>query len=56
MILSDLLEEYIYDNLALGFTEKTIKNKRQEFKQFLQYMNVKRAITEIGINVMPLIK
>lgn len=46
-LLEDLIEEYIYDNIAKGFTEKTIINKRWELGQFKRYMVEKRAIKEI---------
>ena len=47
LLIEDLLEEYIFDNLTKGFTEKTIKNKRHEFKHFLFFMTEKRGIKEI---------
>lgn len=33
MLFEDVLEEYIYHCLAKGYTPKTMKNKKQEFKQ-----------------------
>jgi integrase/recombinase XerD len=30
--LDEVLEEYLYHCLAKGFTSKTMKNKRQEYK------------------------
>lgn len=47
LLLRDLLEEYIFDNLTKNFTEKTIKNKRHEFKHFQNFMSEKRGIEEI---------
>ncbi|OLO40295.1 recombinase [Alkalihalophilus pseudofirmus] len=47
MLLEDLLDEYLYHNLARGFTEKTIANKRHEFKHFKAFIHEKRAIKEI---------
>ena len=47
MLFKDVLEEYMYHCQAKGFTDKTIKNKRQEYKQFLQFLKEKRAITEL---------
>ncbi|WP_233522702.1 hypothetical protein [Peribacillus glennii] len=32
MLLEDALEEYFYHCKDKGFTQKTMKNKRQEFK------------------------
>ncbi|MCK0470858.1 tyrosine-type recombinase/integrase [Halalkalibacter sp. APA_J-10(15)] len=47
MLLSDLLLEYAYDNIARGHTEKTLINKKQEFKQLQKFLHEKRAITQI---------
>ncbi|MFF2290068.1 hypothetical protein [Peribacillus butanolivorans] len=35
------------DYAKKGFTEKTMKNKKQENKQLKNYLNDKRAITEL---------
>ncbi|USK36007.1 hypothetical protein LIT25_12410 [Bacillus sp. F19] len=47
MLLEDILEEYMCHCQAKGFTAKTIKNKRQEYKQLKNFLKEKRAITEI---------
>ncbi|WP_209122287.1 phage integrase SAM-like domain-containing protein [Alkalihalobacillus sp. BA299] len=47
MLLEALLAEYIHDNLTKGFTEKTISNKRHEFKHFKAFIYEKRGIKEI---------
>lgn len=47
MNFEDVLEEYLYHCQAKGFTAKTMKNKRQEYKQLKQFLNEKRAITEL---------
>ncbi|MGG1398971.1 tyrosine-type recombinase/integrase [Bacillus salipaludis] len=47
MLLEDVLEEYVYYCQAKGFTPKTIKNKRQEYKQLRIYIKEKRGITEL---------
>jgi len=46
-LLEDIIEEYMYHCMAKGMTAKTIKNKRQEYKQLVQYLKEKRAITEL---------
>lgn len=45
--LEDVIEEYMYHCLARGFTPKTIKNKRQEYKQLIVFLIEKRGITEL---------
>ncbi|MFC5603155.1 tyrosine-type recombinase/integrase [Sporosarcina koreensis] len=47
MELEDVLEEYRYHCLAKGFTEKTMRNKRQELTQMKTYLMEKRAIRDI---------
>ncbi|PKG22360.1 tyrosine-type recombinase/integrase [Niallia nealsonii] len=47
MLFEDVLEEYMYHCRARGFTDKTIKNKNQEYKQLKQFLKEKRAITEL---------
>lgn len=47
MLLEDVLEEYLYHCQAKGFTNKTMKNKRQEYKQLRGFLIQKRAITEL---------
>lgn len=47
MLFEDVLEEYIYHCLAKGYTPKTMKNKKQEFKQLKEFLVHKRAITEL---------
>ncbi|MCM3742924.1 tyrosine-type recombinase/integrase [Sporosarcina luteola] len=47
MELEDVLEEYRYHCLAKGFTEKTMRNKRQELNQMKTYLMEKRAITDL---------
>jgi integrase/recombinase XerD len=47
MLLEDVLKEYKYYCIAKGFTEKTIKNKRQELKQLKKFLYEKRAVTEL---------
>lgn len=43
----DVLNEYLYHCEAKGFTAKTMKNKRQEYKQLNLYLKEKRAIREL---------
>lgn len=47
MLLDDVLEEYLYHCMARGYTPKTMKNKRQEYKQLKRYLTEKRGITEL---------
>ncbi|MED4228123.1 tyrosine-type recombinase/integrase [Neobacillus cucumis] len=47
MLLEDVLEEYMYHCMAKGFSPKTMKNKRQDYKQLKQYLKGKRGITEL---------
>jgi integrase/recombinase XerD len=47
MLIEDILEEYMYYCQAKEFTPKTIKNKRQEFKQLKVYLTQKRGISEL---------
>jgi integrase/recombinase XerD len=47
VLLEDALKEYDYHCLARGFTEKTMINKRQEYKQVLSYLKTNRGIREI---------
>lgn len=47
MLLEDILEEYRYHCLARNFTTKTMKNKRQEYKQLLEFLQQRRAITKL---------
>lgn len=47
MLLEDVLEEYLYHCQAKGFTEKTMKNKKQEYKQLLAYLKEKRGLEEL---------
>ncbi|MFB7302017.1 tyrosine-type recombinase/integrase [Heyndrickxia sporothermodurans] len=47
MLFEDVLEEYIYHCQAKGFTKKTMKNKKQEYKQLIVYLQEKRGITEL---------
>jgi integrase/recombinase XerD len=47
VLFEDVLEEYMYHCQAKGYTEKTMKNKRQEYKQLKIYLKDKRAITEL---------
>lgn len=47
LLLEDVLDEYLYHCQAKGYTEKTMKNKRQEFKQLKIFLEEKRAITEL---------
>ncbi|WP_203246308.1 tyrosine-type recombinase/integrase [Sporosarcina beigongshangi] len=49
LLLSDLIEEYIYHGQAENLTKKTIINKRQELKQLKKYLEEKRSITEIEL-------
>jgi integrase/recombinase XerD len=50
--LDEVLEEYLYHCLAKGYTPKTMKNKRQEYKQLNMFLKEKRAITTLeGITV-----
>ncbi|MEH7548904.1 tyrosine-type recombinase/integrase [Neobacillus vireti] len=47
MLLEDVMEEYIYHCHARGFTKKTMKNKRQEYKQLINFLKGKRGITDL---------
>ncbi|MEH6957758.1 tyrosine-type recombinase/integrase [Neobacillus drentensis] len=47
MELESVVEEYLYHCIAKGFTPKTLKNKRQDYKQLLQFLKNKRAVTEL---------
>lgn len=47
ILLEDVLDEYLYHCQAKGYTAKTMKNKRQEYKQLKTYLKDKRAITEL---------
>ncbi|AXI09167.1 recombinase [Oceanobacillus zhaokaii] len=47
MQIEDVLKEYEYHCLARNFTNKTMKNKRQEYKQLLEYLQTKRGISEL---------
>ena len=47
MLFEDALEEYMYHCLAKGFTPKTMKNKRQEYKQLKVYLSEKRGIQNL---------
>ncbi|GIN88455.1 tyrosine recombinase XerC [Heyndrickxia sporothermodurans] len=47
MFIEDILEEYMYHCQAKGFTNKTMKNKRQEFKQLKMYLREERGITDL---------
>ncbi|ALX47848.1 tyrosine-type recombinase/integrase [Lentibacillus amyloliquefaciens] len=47
MLLEDVLMEYEYHCQARNFTLKTMKNKRQEYKQLLEFLQTKRGITEL---------
>lgn len=47
LTLKEAIEEYLYHCLARGFTEKTMKNKRQEYRQLKEYLTEKRGITII---------
>jgi integrase/recombinase XerD len=45
LTLEEAIEEYLYHCLARGFTEKTMKNKRQEYRQLKEYLAEKRGVT-----------
>jgi integrase/recombinase XerD len=47
MDLDDVLQEYLYHCQAKNFTAKTMKNKRQEYKQLKQFLMEKRGIKEL---------
>lgn len=47
VLLEDILEEYMYHCQAKGFTTKTMKNKKQEYKQLRIYLQEKRAIKDL---------
>ncbi|QNF29633.1 tyrosine-type recombinase/integrase [Metabacillus elymi] len=47
MLFEDVLEEYLYHCQAKGFTAKTMKNKRQEYKQLRLFLLEKRGINEL---------
>ncbi|MEH6937689.1 tyrosine-type recombinase/integrase [Bacillus sp. JJ664] len=46
MLLEDVLEEYFYYCQAMGFTKKTMINKRQELKHLRIYLKEERGIIE----------
>jgi len=47
MLLEEVVQEYLYDCEAKGFTPKTMKNKRLELKNASLFLSVKRGITEL---------
>lgn len=47
MLLEDVLQEYFYTCEAKGFTQKTMKNKKQELKQLQEFLTNKRGIKEL---------
>jgi integrase/recombinase XerD len=47
VLFEDALEEYMYHCQAKGFTPKTMKNKRQEYKQLRIYLKEKRGIQNL---------
>ncbi|WLV25868.1 tyrosine-type recombinase/integrase [Aciduricibacillus chroicocephali] len=47
MLLEDGLGEYDYHCMARNYTPKTMKNKRQEYKQFLKFIIEKRGVKEL---------
>ncbi|MBP1968009.1 integrase/recombinase XerD [Virgibacillus natechei] len=47
MLLEDVLEEYYYHCLASGFTDKTMINKNQEYKQLNKFIIEERQVTEL---------
>jgi integrase/recombinase XerD len=47
LLFEDVLEEYLYHCQAKGYTEKTMKNKQQEYKQLKKFLMEKRGITEL---------
>lgn len=49
MVFEDVLEEYLYHCLELGYTRKTMINKRQDYKHLKLYLKEIRAITELEI-------
>lgn len=47
MFLEDVLREYDYHCVAKGYTPKTMTNKRQEYKQVLSFLKMKRGIEQL---------
>jgi|SRR5690625_2013123 len=47
LFLEDALEEYEYHCLARSFTDKTMKNKRQGYKQLHELLTVRRGIERL---------
>jgi integrase/recombinase XerD len=47
LLYEDVLEEYLYHCPAKGYTERTMKNKQQEYKQLKKFLMEKRGITEL---------
>lgn len=47
MLIEDVLKEYEYHCQARNFTKKTIKNKKQEYKQLNLFLETKRGITKL---------
>lgn len=48
-LLENLIEEYLYHCMARGYTPKTMKNKRQEYKQMKNYLTNKRGIEQVDL-------
>ncbi len=47
LLFEDVLEEYLYHCQANGYTQKTMKNKKQEYKQLKIYLKEKRGLEEL---------
>ncbi len=49
VLFEDVIEEYLYHCQAKGFTAKTMKHKKQEYKQLIIFLKEKRGITELEL-------
>ncbi|OMP66874.1 tyrosine-type recombinase/integrase [Domibacillus epiphyticus] len=47
MFLEDVFKEYDFHCVAKGYSPKTMKNKRQEYKQVLLFLKTKRGIDQL---------
>ncbi|EJS70762.1 hypothetical protein CN425_22745 [Bacillus cereus] len=47
MELEEVIEEYLYHCIAKGFTQRTIKNKRQEMKQLKRFLMDEKRISKL---------
>lgn len=50
-VFEDVFEEYLYHFVARGYTQKTMINKRQEYKNLKIYLKDERAITLLRLGL-----